>query len=82
MTSLAAANVGIPGRGVIRAGFAADLVLFDARTVVDHATIKDPHAMSQGIVTVWVNGDVVFDEKGATGKFPGKVLRKARRAHD
>ena len=77
MTSLSAANVGITDRGIIRAGLAADLVLFDPKSVEDRATMKDPHAVSVGINMVWVNGAVVFDGKSTTGVHPGTVLRNA-----
>jgi N-acyl-D-amino-acid deacylase len=80
MTSLAAANVGISDRGIIRPGLAADLVLFDPATVGDRATIKMPHALSTGIKTVWVNGDVVFEEGRTTEHHPGRVLRRERKA--
>ena len=76
MTSLSAANVGIAGRGTIRAGLAADLVLFDPNTVADRATIREPHALSTGIRAVWVNGEVVFEDGKTTGRFPGRVLRR------
>ena len=76
MTSLSAANVGITDRGIVRPGLAADLVLFDPATVGDRSTIKDPHAVSTGIRTVWVNGTVVFDEGRASGAYPGVVLRR------
>jgi N-acyl-D-amino-acid deacylase len=78
MTSLAAANVGLADRGMIRAGMAADLVLFDPATVVERATIAEPHATSVGIQTVWVNGEVVYDSGKTTGRFPGRALRRAR----
>jgi N-acyl-D-amino-acid deacylase len=81
MTSLAAVNVGLGGRGTIAAGMAADLVLFDPATVADRATIDDPRATSVGIRTVWVNGEVVYDGGAATGRFPGRVLRRERRAN-
>jgi N-acyl-D-amino-acid deacylase len=76
MTSLAAVNVGITDRGIIRPGLAADLVLFDPATVGDRATIKTPHALSTGIKTVWVNGDIVFEEGKTTEHYPGRVLRR------
>ena len=76
MTSLAAANVGIADRGAIAPGKYADLVLFDPRTVIDRATTASPHALSEGIATVWVNGEVVFTNGSTTGKHPGKVLRR------
>ena len=76
MTSLAAANVGITDRGIIRRGLAADLVLFDPATVGDRATIKNPHALSTGIRTVWVNGEIVFEDGKTTGVYPGRALRR------
>jgi N-acyl-D-amino-acid deacylase len=77
MTSLSAHNVGITDRGVIRPGLAADLVLFDPNTIIDRATMKEPHAVATGIETVWVNGEVVFDSGKTTGRHPGRVLRRA-----
>jgi N-acyl-D-amino-acid deacylase len=76
MTSLAAANVGLRDRGTIREGAYADLVLFDAATVIDRSTTKDPKAMSEGIRSVWVNGQLVFDRAKTTGRHPGKVLKR------
>jgi N-acyl-D-amino-acid deacylase len=80
MTSLSAANVGLTDRGIIRGGMAADLVLFDPATVIERATIAEPHATSIGIQTVWVNGEVVYDAGKATGQFPGRALRRASSA--
>src|SRR5205814_3659837 len=76
MTSLAAGNVGIFDRGIVRAGMSADLVLFDPVTVAERATIAEPHATSIGIRTVWVNGDIVYDNGRTTGRFPGRALRR------
>ena len=76
MTSLAAANIGLDDRGVIAPHKYADLVLFDPNTVADRATTAEPHAMSIGIDTVWVNGDVAFRSSGATGAYSGRVLRR------
>ena len=77
MTSLAATNVGITDRGIIRPDLQADLVLFDPKSIADHATIKNPHALSTGIKTVWVNGEVVFEDGKPTGKHPGRAMRRA-----
>lgn len=82
MTSLAAANVGLSDRGIIRPDLAADLVLFDPKTVGDRATLKEPHVLSTGIKTVWVNGEVVFDDGKPTGTHSGRTLRRANRAAD
>jgi len=75
-TSLAAANVGIKDRGQISVGSYADLVLFDPETVIDRATPMEPHLVSTGIRTVWVNGAVVYDGEHATDARPGRVLKR------
>ena len=79
MTSLAAKNVGLAGRGTIVPGAAADLVLFDPATVADRATTTDPHAASVGIRSVWVNGELVYDQSQTTTARPGRVLRRETR---
>ena len=80
MTSLAAANIGVNDRGVIRPGLAADLVLFDPATIGDRSTTKEPHALSVGVRRVWVNGQVVFANGRTTGAFPGRVIRRGEQA--
>jgi N-acyl-D-amino-acid deacylase len=77
MTSLAARNVGLEGRGTIAVGGLADLVLFDPATVIDRATTAAPHEVSIGIRRVWVNGVEVFRDGATTGAYPGRVLRRA-----
>lgn len=76
MTSLAAANVGLKDRGTLRAGAPADLVLFDPATIIDRSTTADPKAMSEGVRSVWVNGQLVFDAGRTTPARPGHVLRR------
>jgi N-acyl-D-amino-acid deacylase len=74
MSGLAAEHMGFSDRGIIRAGAAADLVLFDPATVIDNATPQDPGALSSGVSKVWVNGVVVFENGGATGAGPGRFI--------
>jgi N-acyl-D-amino-acid deacylase len=76
MTAQAAANVGFGERGRIEAGGFADLVLFDAETVLDRATTQEPHATSVGIEMVWVNGRIVYEGGRPSGRRPGRVLRR------
>jgi N-acyl-D-amino-acid deacylase len=76
MTSLPAEHFGFTGRGVIREGSAADLVLFDASRVADAATYAAPHAFAAGIPYVLVNGVFVVRNGAHTGAGPGHVLKK------
>ena len=76
MSSLAAENMGFTDRGLIAEGMIADLVLFDPNTVIDHATPLEPNLYSTGITTVWVGGEIVYNEGKATDARPGKVIRR------
>jgi len=76
MTGLAAAHMGFDDRGLVRPGMAADLVLFDPETIIDRATTAEPHALADGIRSVWVGGQVVFADGHATPARPGRVLRR------
>jgi N-acyl-D-amino-acid deacylase len=78
MTSLAAANVGLKDRGIIRAGAPADLVLFDPTTIIDRSTTVDPTALPLGVRSVWVNGRLVFESGRTSGQRPGVVLRRSQ----
>jgi dihydroorotase/N-acyl-D-amino-acid deacylase len=75
MTSFAAEAAGLKDRGLVKPGFAADLVAFDPATVRDLATFEKPNQYSQGIPYVAVNGVLVVDGGKLTGKTPGKALR-------
>lgn len=75
MTSLAADNVGLRGRGWIEPGMYADLVLLDTATVADRATPDAPHAISAGIAKVWVNGTLAYDNGKVTGARAGRPIR-------
>jgi N-acyl-D-amino-acid deacylase len=76
MTGLTAVNFGLADRGVIKEGAFADLTLFDEETVDEVATYENPIALSKGIHTVIVNGDIVWNDGKATGARPGRVLSR------
>jgi len=76
MTSLAAENAGIKGRGLIVPGYYADLVLFDPDSITDKATIENPTALSTGVHYVWVNGKLVYNEQKAVSNFSGKFVKR------
>ena len=75
MTSLPARTFGFRDRGLIREGFAADLVLFDPEKVQDKATFEQPHEYSEGFDVVLVNGRAVVDGGKPTDVRSGAILR-------
>jgi len=75
MSGLTAQQMHLADRGLIKEGFAADLVIFDPATVADRATFSDPFQYPVGISTVIVNGRVVLDNGRHTGERPGVVIR-------
>ena len=74
MTSLPARILGLPDRGQLREGFAADVVVFDPARVRDTATYEKPKSYAEGIPYVIVNGVVVIDNGQHTGAKPGRPL--------
>jgi N-acyl-D-amino-acid deacylase len=79
MTGLAARRFGLPRRGQVAAGFHADLVTFDPRTVLDRATYEDPHRPPEGIKAVYVNGQLACEDGRMTGARAGQVMRRGFR---
>lgn len=76
MTGLTAHTHGISDRGLIRVGHFADIVVFDPQTIVDHATMDNPTAVSSGIRNVWVNGVLAFDNDEPTRAYSGQIVRR------
>jgi dihydroorotase/N-acyl-D-amino-acid deacylase len=77
MTSVPAARIGLAGRGVIRDGAFADLVVFDPANVADLATYQRPAVHPTGIDHVVVNGQVAVLGGRETGRLPGRLLRRS-----
>jgi len=84
MTSFPAQRFGLMGRGVLRPGAWADVVVFDLNRIHDRATNlyphtypfeNYPHRYPKGIDWVIVNGVVVINEEQHTGALPGKVVK-------
>jgi N-acyl-D-amino-acid deacylase len=73
-----AARLGLKARGTIRDGAAADLVVFDPKTVRANATYDEPRQFPTGIEHVIVNGRLVVDAGAHTGARPGRALRRGR----
>jgi hypothetical protein len=63
-------------RGLLAAGMAADVVVFDPATVIDRATFEQPTLPSEGIRYVVVNGRLALADGAATTERAGIVLRR------
>lgn len=74
MTSLAAQKFQLQDRGLLRKGYAADIVIFDETQIIDKATYDEPHQFSAGISHVLVNGKSVIDAGRHTGLRSGIAL--------
>jgi N-acyl-D-amino-acid deacylase len=75
LTSLPASNLKVKKRGQLLPGFFADLVVFDAAKIKDHATFDNPHQFATGVIHVFVNGEQVLSEGEHTGAVPGRIVR-------
>jgi N-acyl-D-amino-acid deacylase len=74
MTSLPAQKFQLHGRGLLREGYAADIVLFNEKEVKDLSTFDKPHAYSTGFYYVIVNGVLTVDNQHHTGMRAGMAL--------
>lgn len=68
MTGMSAKRYNLQGRGEIKIGAYADLVIFNPKTVKDTATFENPISMAKGIEYVFVNGALSY--------FKGEVSKK------
>ena len=80
MTGAPSQRMVFKDRGLLREGYAADITIFDPKTVKDEATFVEPQRYASGIPYVMVNGVLVIDKGRYTGALPGKTLKK-RLAH-
>ncbi len=74
MTGLPATNLGLDRRGFLKAGYFADVVVFDPKTIADKATYEKPHQYAVGVRHVFVNGVQVLKDGEHTGAKPGRAL--------
>jgi N-acyl-D-amino-acid deacylase len=76
MTSYSARHFRLRERGEVKAGFYADLCLFDPATVIDAATFDEPKLPAKGIDTVICNGTFAWRDGKPGGGHGGRVLRR------
>jgi len=75
ITSLPAQRENLQGRGLLKSGFFADVTIFDAAAIADHATYIKPDQLSTGVDYVIVNGQLEYDQRKLTGATAGRALR-------
>lgn len=75
MTSLPAQKFHLNNRGLLREGFAADIVVFDENTVIDASTYNNPHQYSSGFKYVLVNGEIAVDNGVQNDSRNGQTLK-------
>ena len=75
LTTWPAQTLRIRERGQLTVGYFADIVVFDPKTIAEHATYEKPHQYATGIKDVWVNGVQVMKDGEHTGQKPGRVVR-------
>jgi N-acyl-D-amino-acid deacylase len=75
LSGLPANNLRLVDRGLLRPGYFADVVVFDAATIQDHATFAAPHQLATGVRHVLVSGQPVLRDGEHTGAKPGRFVR-------
>jgi N-acyl-D-amino-acid deacylase len=75
LSNLPATNLGLRGRGALKPGYFADIVIFDPATIQDHATFEKPMQYATGVRDVFVNGVQVIRNGEHTDTRPGRVVR-------
>jgi len=76
LTSLPASRLHLDRRGTLAPGSFADVVVFDAGKIADHATYEKPHAYATGVIDVFVNGVPVLVDGAMTEARPGRFIRR------
>ena len=75
ITGMPASRYGLKGKGLIREGYDADLVLFNYDTIRDHADFMDPFKPNEGIHQLYIGGELVLEDNEHTGIRNGKYIR-------
>jgi len=76
MTGLTARNFGLGRRGTLKVGHHADVVVFDAGTIIDAATYETPTLPAVGVDAVLVNGAITWQHGVHSGMRNGQVAAR------
>jgi N-acyl-D-aspartate/D-glutamate deacylase len=77
VTNLSARRFGFSGRGLLKEGYFADIVIMDWERLNDTATYTEPHRYPEGIEGVIVNGTLTLWHGEVTGNRAGRILRRS-----
>ncbi|MEF9931815.1 MAG: amidohydrolase family protein, partial [Bacteroidales bacterium] len=69
-----ASRINLKERGLLKQGYAADIVIFNPTTIIDVATFNNPHQFPNGIEHVLVNGNRTIERGKFIGELSGVVL--------
>ena len=76
MSGRPAEKFSLSGRGFIKKGNFADILVFDPEKIQDLATPEDPYQYARGMEYVIINGNPVVEKGKYNGTRAGKVIRK------
>jgi N-acyl-D-amino-acid deacylase len=74
LSGLPAQNLAIADRGLLKAGYYADAVVFDPKTIADKSTYAKPAQLAVGVDDVLVNGGFAYRDGQATGAHTGRFV--------
>ena len=75
LTSFPADTLSLEGRGRLKPGGYADVVVFDAAAIAAHSTYAEPAQLATGVDTVLVNGGFALRDGKPTGAATGRIVR-------
>jgi N-acyl-D-aspartate/D-glutamate deacylase len=77
MTGKPARKLRLDRRGELKAGYFADLTVFDPTTIRDRATFEEPHQFAEGVHYVIVDGHVTIERGSLSERLVGQLLAPA-----
>jgi len=74
LSGLPAQQLNLKSRGLVKAGYFADIVIFDPDSIRANSTYERPHQLATGVIDVFVNGTEVLKDGQHTGAKPGRAI--------
>ncbi|MEW6596034.1 MAG: D-aminoacylase [Pseudomonadota bacterium] len=74
LSAFPADTLSLKDRGRLKPGYYADVVVFDPKTIKDHATYEKPHQLATGVLDVLVNGQFALKDGQPTSERPGQFV--------